>query len=190
MDFLLHVHFVPFVPSINSQQRMKSAQFQEVVPWLLRMESKASLSQFVKLRKARIELNMFGWRYPVVCLFVCLILFVGYAIKMFRFSSWWDWKKSSSHCFEAGVNMSAFSVFRAEQLLRELSDQGFDDARHLLSDLAGTRSELWKKGGDFERWEVQELVGKWTTRLSAKTRDFGAVWATFSCYGTFSWGSF
>lgn len=43
---------------------------------------------------------------------------------------------------EAGVNMSAFSVFRAEQLLRELSDQGFDDARHLLSDLAGTRSEL------------------------------------------------
>ena len=38
--------------------------------------------------------------------------------------------------------MSAFSVFRAEQLLRELSEQGFDDARRLLSDLAGTRSEL------------------------------------------------
>lgn len=97
-------------------------------------------------RREVVELNMFGWRYS--CYSCCLFDFVCWLCnKMFRFSSWWDWKNSSSHCFEAGVNMSAFSVFRAEQLLRELSDQGFDDARHLLSDLAGTRSELWKKGG-------------------------------------------
>ena len=52
--FFYRMHFVPFVPLINSQQRMIFfPSGKEVVPWLLRMESKASLSQFVKLRKAR-----------------------------------------------------------------------------------------------------------------------------------------
>lgn len=72
----------------------KAKRWEEVVPWLLRMESKASLSQFVKLRKA-------------------------------------------------GIAMSAFGMFRAEQLLRELSDQGYQDARQLLFDLTQTKqSEL------------------------------------------------
>jgi hypothetical protein len=45
--------------------------------------------------------------------------------------------------FEAGIAMSAFGMFRAEQLLRELSDQGYQDARQLLFDLTQTKqSEL------------------------------------------------
>ena len=57
-----------------------------MVPWLLRMESKASLVQFVKLLKA-------------------------------------------------GVAISPWQLFRAQKLLEELSDQGFEDAKHLLDEL-------------------------------------------------------
>ena len=80
----------------------------------------------------------------ISCYSCCLFDFVCWLCnKISCFSSWWDWKNPQvTVSLEAGVNMSAFSVFRAEQLLRELSDQGFDDARRLLSDLAGTRSEL------------------------------------------------
>ena len=69
----------------------RGGHWESVAPWLLRIQSKAALSQFVKLH-------------------------------------------------QRGVRINAFTIFRAEQLLRELADQGFEDARNLLYQLRNQKS--------------------------------------------------
>ena len=67
----------------------RGGHWEAVAPWLLRIQSKAALSQFVKLH-------------------------------------------------QRGVRIKAFTLFRAEQLLRDLAEQGFEDARDLLRQLSSS----------------------------------------------------
>lgn len=141
----------------------------EVVPWLLRMESKASLSQFVKLRKAR------NWRCldEDILISCCLFDFVCWLCnKMFRFSSLLvGLEKILKSLFRLRrVSTWALSVFFVQNSCWgscRIKDLTMHDICYQI--LQG-REASCEKRGDFERWEVQELVGKWTTRLSAKTR--------------------
>mmetsp|Transcript_89976 Transcript_89976/g.160153 ORF Transcript_89976/g.160153 Transcript_89976/m.160153 type:complete len:548 (+) Transcript_89976:45-1688(+) len=72
----------------------RSKRWEELVPWLLRIDTKASLAQFVKLH-------------------------------------------------QSGVRIGRFTLFRAEQTLQGLAEQGFDDAQQLLQQLrAGRTAEL------------------------------------------------
>ncbi|CAK9030138.1 unnamed protein product [Durusdinium trenchii] len=73
----------------------RAKRWQEVVPWLLRMQSKASLVQFVKLQKA-------------------------------------------------SVPIAPFHMYRAEQLLSDLAQQGFADAAQLLARL---KTSTAREGG-------------------------------------------
>ena len=68
----------------------RAGRWEAVAPWLLRIESKAALSQLVKLH-------------------------------------------------QRGVQINAFTLFRAEQVLRDLAEQGFEDARGLLRQLLSSR---------------------------------------------------
>ena len=69
----------------------REGNWEAVAPWLIRIESKAALSHFVKLH-------------------------------------------------QRGVQINAFTLFRAEQVLRDLAEQGFEDARDLLNQLLSPRA--------------------------------------------------
>lgn len=130
-------------------------------------------------RREVVELNMFGWRYS--CYSCCLFDFVGYAIRCFAFPVGGT-GKTPQVTVSRRVSTWALSVFFVQNSCWgscRIKDLTMHDICYQI--LQG-REVSCEKRGDFERWEVQELVGKWTTRLSAKTSDFGAVWATFSCY--------
>ena len=71
----------------------REGNWEAVAPWLIRIESKAALSQFVKLH-------------------------------------------------QRGVQINAFTLYRAEEVLRDLAEQGFDDAKNLLHQLLNPRTKI------------------------------------------------
>ena len=169
-DFLLQV---PFVPFINSQQRMicpvERRWFLGCCGWRAKHLSR-SLWSFARRETEDVWMK-------IIVLFVCWLC---NKIKLFQLVGLGKILKSLFRLRR--VSTWALSVFFVQNSCWgscRIKDLTMHDICYQI--LQG-REVSCEKRGDFERWEVQELVGKWTTRLSAKTRDFGAVWATFSCY--------
>lgn len=167
MDFLLQV---PFVPFINSQQRMKSAQWKGGGS-LVVADGEQSISLAV-CEASQGEKTEHVWM-KISCYSCCLFDFVCWLCnKMFRFSSLLvGLEKILKSLFRLRrVSTWALSVFFVQNSCWgscRIKDLTMHDICYQI--LQG-REASCEKRGDFERWEVQELVGKWTTRLSAKTR--------------------
>lgn len=173
--------FVPFVPLINSQQRMKSAQWKGGGS-LVVADGEQSISLAVCEASQGEKLKMFGWRYPVIPV-VCLILFVGYAIRCFAFPVfWWDWKKSSSHCFAwGGCQHERFQCFSCRTAVEGVVGSRIWRCTTFAIRSCRDAKRVVKKGGILsdERcrsWSENEPLD-FLQRLAK-----GAVWATFSCY--------